>query len=81
MALVRACQEACEADTFMERLTEECNALLGDFQRQEALVSQMDGVIVELRDKSCTLWASRWLALQRRAAKVFLRFRLQFLCS
>ena len=55
VALVRARQEASEADTSMERLTEECNALLGDFQRQEALVSQRDRVTAELRDKACTL--------------------------
>ena len=35
------------------------------------MVSQRDGVIAELRDKGCTLWASIWLAFQRRAAKVF----------
>ena len=55
----------------MERLTEECNALCGDFQRQEALVSQRDGVIAELRDKAYTLWESGWLAFQYRATKVF----------
>ena len=55
----------------MEPLTEDCNTLLGDFQRQEAFVSQRDGVIAELRDKVCTLWASRWPTFQRRAAKVF----------
>ena len=35
------------------------------------MVSQRDGVIAELRDEACTLWASRWLAFQRRAAKDF----------
>ena len=63
--------EASEAKSSMERLIEKCNALHEDFRRQEALVSQRDGVIVELRDKACTLWAFRWLAFQRRAAKVF----------
>ena len=28
-------------------------------------------MIAELRDKACTLWASGWLAFQRKAAKVF----------
>ena len=28
-------------------------------------------MITELRDEACTLWASGWLAFQRRAAKVF----------
>ena len=64
----------------MERLTKECDALHGDFQRQEDLVSQRDGVIAELRDEACTLWASGWLAFQSRAAKVFpgLDFNFQF---
>ena len=55
----------------MERLAEECNALRGDLQRREAMVSQRDGVIVELRDKACTLWASGWLAFRCKAAKDF----------
>ena len=55
----------------MERLAEECNALRGDLQRQEAMVNHKDGVIAELRDEACTLWASGWLAFQRRAAKAF----------
>ena len=36
------------------------------------MISQRDGVISELRDKACTLWASGWLAFRRRAAKAFL---------
>ena len=28
-------------------------------------------MIAELRDEACTLWASEWLAFQRKAAKVF----------
>ena len=55
----------------MECLTEECHGLYGDLQRQEALVSQKEGVIAELRDEACTLWASGWLAFRRKAAKVF----------
>ena len=69
--LERARREASEAESSVERLTEECNAIRGEFQRQEALVSQRDGVIVELRDEACTLWAFGWLAFQCRAAKVF----------
>ena len=42
----------------VECLTEECHGLRGDLQRQEALVSQKEGVIAELRDEACTLWAS-----------------------
>ena len=42
------------------------------------MVSQMDGVIAELRDEACTLWASRWLAFQRRAAKAFPGLDLNF---
>ena len=36
------------------------------------MISQRDGVIVELRDEARTLWASGWLAFRRRAAKAFL---------
>ena len=35
------------------------------------MVSQKEGVIVELRDEACTLWASWWLAFRRKASKVF----------
>ena len=69
--LSRVSQEASEAVSSMELLTEECHGLRGDLQRQEALVSQKEGVIVELRDEACTLWASRWLAFRCKAAKVF----------
>ena len=70
-ALDRALREASEAESSVERLAEECNALRGDLQRQEAMVSQRDGVIVELRDEACTLWASGWLTFRRRAVKAF----------
>ena len=70
-ALNLARREASEAKSSLKRLAEECNALRGDLQRQEAMVSQRDGVIAELRDEACTLWASGWLAFQRRAAKAF----------
>ena len=42
------------------------------------LVSQKEGVIAELRDDSCTLWASRWLAFRHKAAKVFLGLDFNF---
>ena len=61
-ALNQACREASEVESSMERLAEECNPLRGDLQRWEAMISQRDGVIVELRDEACTLWASGWLA-------------------
>ena len=70
-ALDWAHREAFEAESSMERLAEECDALHGDLQRQEAMVSQRDGVIAELRDEACTLWASGWLAFRRRDAKSF----------
>ena len=35
------------------------------------MVSQKEGVIVELRDEACTLWASGWLAFRHKVAKVF----------
>ena len=55
----------------MECLIEECHGLRGDLQRQEALVSQKEWVIAEMKDEAYTLWASGWLAFQRKAAKVF----------
>ena len=64
-ALDRALREASEAESSVERLIEECNVLRGDFQRQKALVSQRDGVIAELRDEACSLWAFGWFAFQR----------------
>ena len=42
------------------------------------MVSQRDGVIMQLRDEACTLWASGWLAFQRRAAKAFLDLDFNF---
>ena len=62
----------------VERLTEECHRLHGDLQRQEALVSQKEGVIAKLRDEACTLWAFGWLAFRRKAAKVFLGLDFNF---
>ena len=43
------------------------------------MVSQRDGVIAELRDEGCTLWAFGWLAFRCRAAKAFpgLDFKFQ----
>ena len=76
--LSRVSQEAFEAASFVERLTEESHGLLGDLQRQEALVSQKEGVISKLRDEACTLWASEWLAFWRKAAKVFLGLDFNF---
>ena len=35
------------------------------------MVSQRDGVIAELRDEACTLWAFGWLSFRRRVAKAF----------
>ena len=70
-ALDWARREASEAESSVKRLAEECNMLCEDLQRQETMVSQRDGVIAEVRDEACTLWASRWLAFRRRAAKAF----------
>ena len=58
---------------------EELSKLQGDLERQEALVSQRDRVIVELRDEACTQWASGWLAFQHRASRAFpdLEFNFQ----
>ena len=76
--LDRARQEASKAESSVERLTEECNTLRGDLQRQEAMPSQRDGVIAELRDEAYTLWASKWLAFRRRTAKAFLGLDFNF---
>ena len=35
------------------------------------MVSQKEGVIAELKDEACTLWASGWLAFRFKASKVF----------
>ena len=35
------------------------------------MISQRDGVIAELKDEACTLWASGWLAFCRITAKAF----------
>ena len=67
----QVCQEALEAENFVERLTEELDKLRMDLKRQEALVSRMGKVIAELRDEACTQWASGWLAFQRRASRSF----------
>ena len=69
--LNRVSEEASEAVSSMERLTEEFRGLRGDLKRQEALVSQKEGVIAELRDEACTLWAFGWIAFWRKVAKVF----------
>ena len=62
----------------MERLAEECSVLRGDLQRWEAMVGHRDGVIAELKDEACTLWASGWLAFQRRAVKAFSGLNFNF---
>ena len=46
-ALDRARQEGSEAESSLEPLAKECNALRGDLQRQEAMISQRDGVIAD----------------------------------
>ena len=50
--LDRACREASEVESSVERLAEEYSVLRGDLQRQEAMVSQRDGVIAKLRDEA-----------------------------
>ena len=41
-------------------------------------MSQKEGVIAELRDEACTLWASGWLSFRHKASKVFLGLRFDF---
>ena len=77
--LDRVRQEALEAGSSVERLTEELGKLRVDLQRQKALDSQRAEAIVELRDKACTQWAFGWLAFQHRASRAFpdLEFNFQ----
>ena len=77
--LDRVRQEALEAGISVERLTEELGKLRMDFERQAALANRRGEVIVELKDKACTQWASGWLAFQRRASRAFpgLEFNIQ----
>ena len=78
MLLDRACCEAFEAESSIERLTDECHAFRGDLQRQEVLLVQRDGAITSLRDEACTQWAAGWLAFQRRAANAYPGLDLNF---
>ena len=71
MLLDRARYEASEVKSAIERLTDECHALRGDLQRQEALVVQRDGAIASLGDEAYNQWASGWLAFQRRVANAY----------
>ena len=56
--LSRVFQEVSEAESIMGCLNDECHGLRDDLQRQLALVAKKEGVIAELRDEACTLWAS-----------------------
>ena len=58
MMLDRASCEASEAESSIERLTDEYHAMRGDLQRQVALVVQRDRAITSLKDKACTQWTS-----------------------
>ena len=78
MLLDRARREASKAESSIERLTEECHGLRGDFQRQKTLVFQRDRAITSLRDEACTQWASGWLAFQRRVASAYPGLDLNF---
>ena len=78
MLLDRASCEASKAESSIERLIDECHALQGDLQRQEALVVQRDGAIASLWDEACTQWASGWLAFQRMVSNVYPGLDLNF---
>ena len=69
--LDRVLREALEVRNSMERLTEELDRLQMDLEKHKALASQRGKVIAELRDESCTQWASRWLAFQCKASRDF----------
>ena len=78
MLLDRARCEASKAESFIERLTDECHALRRDLKRQVALVVQRDGEIASLWDEACTQWAFGWLAFQRRVADAYPGLDLNF---
>ena len=71
-------QEVSEVESTGGHLNDECCGLCDDLQRQLALVAQKEGVITELRDEACTLWASGWLSFRRKASKVFLGLHFDF---
>ena len=56
--LSQVCQEVSKAESTVGCLNKECHKLRDELQRQQALFSQKEGVIAELRDEACTLWAS-----------------------
>ena len=72
ITLSRVFQEVFEAESTVGRLNDECRGFCDDLQRQQALVAQKEGVITEVRDEACTLWASGWLSFRLKASKVFL---------
>ena len=78
LLLERARREASEADSSIERLTDECHGLRGDLQRQKTLVVKRDGAITSLRDEACTEGASGWLAFQRRVSNAYPSLDLNF---
>ena len=76
--LDRARCEASEAESSIERLTDECHELRGDLQRQETLVVQRDGAIASFRDEACTQWAFGWLAFRMRVVNAYPGLDLNF---
>ena len=64
-------REASKAISSAELLTEECCGLRRDLHQQVTMVAQRDEVIGRIRDETCTQWASRWLAFQRKTANVY----------
>ena len=69
--LSRVFQDVSKAESTVGHLDDECRRLRDDLQRKLALVAQKEGVITELRDEACTLWASDWLSFRHKASKVF----------
>ena len=77
--LDRVRQEALEAGSSVEYLTEDLGKLRIDIERKEALANQRGEVIAELKDEAYTQWASGRLAFQRKASRAFpgLEFNIQ----
>ena len=71
-------RESFEAANLAERLNEECRGLRADLHQRVTLTAQRDEVIRQLRDQAGAQWASRWLAFQRKAVRVYLDLDFNF---
>ena len=63
--------ESSEAVNLSRRLSEECHGLRTDLHQQVSMDARRDEVIRQLRDQAGALWASGWLAFQRKAIHAY----------